>query len=974
MRYHVSIVLVWALCTLLCPCVLDAAVPALTRMDRSVDFDWGDGSPGEGVPADGFSVRWTGSVRLPKDGKYTFYTVSDDGVRLWVDDYLVIDNWADHGTTENQGQIELWGERPHPIRIEYYENSGAAVARLLWAGPGIEKQVIPTQYLFPDLWPEGTRGTGLRAAYYAGTELGGTAEDKLPPGEAEGWKRMAKLGRGFVVWESNRTGNWRIWHRGLDGSDLRQVTSDEKDRDHIAPHISPDGTRLVYVSVPHALMINWREDAPDGIPLYTINIDGSGLKKVAINARTYGGDRAAVWLDEDNLIYLPAGKGPTKLNLRTGEEERLPPKGLWLLNRTMTCATTGSPTFSPYDAARGTIHEQPAFGGCEPFFTTDGVWGFWMGGAGGPINRIRLGTRQVSPIINLHDSRMPTDRAYLYFPMFSRCQRLFAFGASPDQHDHDKSDYDIFVAGTNPETLELTANPVRYSFHKATDRYPDVFLADFELGTHVGEAPFTLDLQGDKIAGQWKWDFGDGSGPTGQSKHTFSVAGDYDVHTTHNGQTLRGRVRVREARPPQVQSVNLQGDRDVVVEFDEPISGPELRVKTPNGIELANRRIDKQRLVLTLKTDLKRDATFELAGVRDLAQRPNTLSPTEIVVRPMEWPTDRKDLVFAWRTAAIAVSIVNPLTGKAGVTKVTRRNAARLDHNSAMVLDGGSCVAADAEARLLEACRASNALTLEATLTPANLTQEGPARIVTFSSDPLTRNFTLGQMRDKLTLRLRTPKTGLNGVDPEVELCSVQAHRTYHVIVTYSGGHVLCYVDGAKVLDSSAVQGDFSNWSEHHLLFGDEWNGQRNWSGTLEGVAVFSRALSKEEITREHQAYQRIRAPRPTVVHLLADAELLKLSKVPTLKEISPYREALVVGEYRVKQMVEGDLKSQTVRVVHWALLDGAAMAPASRKPGWSGRINLETFEANPQLKSLFLSDTLDDNFEATLYYDSAIE
>jgi hypothetical protein len=119
--------------------------------------------------------------------------------------------------------------------------------------------------------------------------------------------------------------------------------------------------------------------------------------------------------------------------------------------------------------------------------------------------------------------------------------------------------------------------------------------------------------------------------------------------------------------------------------------------------------------------------------------------------------------------------------------------------------------------------------------------------------------------------------------------------------------------------------------------------------------------VNEEEVRREHQAYQRIRAPRPTVSHLVIDAELIKLSKVPTLQEISPYREALVVGEYRVKHVVEGELKTQTVRVAHWALLDGAARTPASRKPGWSGRINLETFEANPQLKSLFLSDTLDE-------------
>jgi hypothetical protein len=74
-----------------------------------------------------------------------------------------------------------------------------------------------------------------------------------------------------------------------------------------------------------------------------------------------------------------------------------------------------------------------------------------------------------------------------------------------------------------------------------------------------------------------------------------------------------------------------------------------------------------------------------------------------------------------------------------------------------------------------------------------------------------------------------------------------------------------------------------------------------------------------------------------------------------------------------VKQVVEGELKTQTVRVAHGALLDGAVRTPAARKPGWSGRISLETFEANPQLKSLFMSDTLDDDFEAVLYYDSAI-
>jgi hypothetical protein len=949
------------------------AGPALVQTNALIDFSWGDGSPGKGVPADNFSVRWTGSIRFPKDGKYTFYTVSDDGIRLWMDDRLIIDNWTDHGETENQGQIELCGRKPHPVRLEYYEKTGAAAARLLWAGPGVEKQVIPTAFLFPDLSTGYAKGIGLKGMYYAGIELGGTFEDELPPGTMEGWQRMAKLGRGFMVWESSRTGNWRIWHRMLDGSDLRQLSPNEKERDHLAPHISPDGTRVVYVSVPHSLMVSWREDAPDAIPMYLITTDGSGLKQISPNARTYGGDRAVVWIDNNSLIYLPAGKGPTKLNLLTGKEDRLPPRGLWLPNRTMTCATTGSPTFSPYDAASGTLSEQAAFGGCEPYFTADGIWGFWMGGAGGPINRVRLGTRQVSPIINLHDTRMPADRAYLYFPMFSSCQRLFTFAASPDQHDHATSDYDIFVAPAKPDTLELIGNPVRYTFNKATDRYPDVFLADFELGTREGEAPFEIEFASDTNPGNWTWEFGDGSPPGVKSKHTFTRPGEYDIRASQGGKILRGRVRVRAPQSPSVQAIFLQGDREVVVEFDEPIGIAQLRVEAPKGIQVAAKRAERQRLILALASELKQPVSIGLAGISDLAQRPNALARTNVTIHPLEWPTDRNGLVFAWRTAAAPINAVDPATGKPATSKITRRNAARLDHDSALVLNGGSCTATNADLPLLEACRAAGALTIEATLRPASLTQAGPARIVSFSSDPSSRNFTLGQHLDKLVLRLRTPQTGPNGTNPEIELCQVQTNRAQHLVVTYSNGSLCCYVDGARVLESSKIQGDFSNWTPHHLVFGDEWNGERNWSGTLEGIAVFSRALNSDEVKREHESCQRIRARRPAVPEIAIDADLVKLSKSPTLKEILPYREALLVGEYRVKQVVKGKVDAKIIRVAHWALLDGAARAPTTRKPGWSGRLNLEAFDANPQLKSLFLSDTLEDNFEAVLYYDPSI-
>jgi hypothetical protein len=136
----------------------------MTRTDATVNFDWGDGAPGAGVPADDFSVRWSGQVQAPVTGTYTFSTVSDDGVRLWVNGQLVIDNWTDRAaTTDTSAAIALVGGTKYDLRMEYYEHKVLAVARLQWAYPGQTMTVIPQSQLFPS-----ASGTGLTGQYYQG--------------------------------------------------------------------------------------------------------------------------------------------------------------------------------------------------------------------------------------------------------------------------------------------------------------------------------------------------------------------------------------------------------------------------------------------------------------------------------------------------------------------------------------------------------------------------------------------------------------------------------------------------------------------------------------------------------------------------------------------------------------------------------------------------------------------------------------
>lgn len=123
--------------------------PALVRTDAQVNTDWGTGGPGSPIGTDNFSVRWTGQVEAPTSGSYTFTTTSDDGVRLWVNNQQLVNNWTDHGSTDNSGTITLNAGQKYSITTEFYERGGGAVARLQWAYPGQTRQAIPQTRLYP---------------------------------------------------------------------------------------------------------------------------------------------------------------------------------------------------------------------------------------------------------------------------------------------------------------------------------------------------------------------------------------------------------------------------------------------------------------------------------------------------------------------------------------------------------------------------------------------------------------------------------------------------------------------------------------------------------------------------------------------------------------------------------------------------------------------------------------------------------
>ena len=141
--------------------------PFVSRVDRLIQFNWGTGAPAQGVAPDRFTARWTGYLQAPVTGTYQFRTASDDGVRLWVDGVLRINNWTTHPATLNVSPlIPLVAGQRVPVRVEYFENTGQAMVRLDWRRIGAGGFGVIPAARFATEDSDSAQGQGLNAQYF----------------------------------------------------------------------------------------------------------------------------------------------------------------------------------------------------------------------------------------------------------------------------------------------------------------------------------------------------------------------------------------------------------------------------------------------------------------------------------------------------------------------------------------------------------------------------------------------------------------------------------------------------------------------------------------------------------------------------------------------------------------------------------------------------------------------------------------
>lgn len=128
------------------PAIAADRKPDLRRIDPKINYEQtSETFPGTDM-ADHFYVRWTGKVRISKDSKYTFFTESDDGSRLWIDGKVIVDNGGLHAMEEKSGEVELKAG-DHDLKLELFENDGDVGCKLSWETSSTAKEILPDSAL-----------------------------------------------------------------------------------------------------------------------------------------------------------------------------------------------------------------------------------------------------------------------------------------------------------------------------------------------------------------------------------------------------------------------------------------------------------------------------------------------------------------------------------------------------------------------------------------------------------------------------------------------------------------------------------------------------------------------------------------------------------------------------------------------------------------------------------------------------------
>jgi hypothetical protein len=478
------------------------------------------------------------------------------------------------------------------------------------------------------------------------------------------------------------------------------------------------------------------------------------------------------------------------------------------------------------------------------------------------------------------------------------------------------------------------------------------------LGDRRGPAPLAITLAGLE-PGSWTIDFGDGGAPGAKATaHTYARPGVYAISARRGAELRTGSVTVVAPQAPVASAAYRRGAHEVEIRFDHAISSDGLHVLSPSGVPAARLATssDGLRVFCSFAEAIQPPCLLALSAGHAPDAAAAAPASAAVAVGAEPWPVDPAALAFAWANAQRDNSWY--CAGRFVTTSLIRHGAARIDRDGSLLLAGGSY-----EARLDEGIAPwpgrehgddGAALSLEATIRLRDGAAGARADLITLGPPP-PGGFPLTLERSGAELRLALGGKGL-------VIGRIVDSARHHLAVSCHDGAASASLDGAPAVVLAGLGAALPGRDRLALAGG-------GWRGSIEGIAVYRRALQPAEIAASAGAYAGLVAGLKDAKTTRIHAALSARSLIPELGEIRPYRDALVVCEYDTDP--QNSTLGTRLYVAQWGIIDGVPTPLAGLAIGSACDLELEDIADHPELESAWLADTLAHQPSAAIFVEA---
>lgn len=289
--------------------------------------------------------------------------------------------------------------------------------------------------------------------------------------EVQSLVNLGERVKGFLVWESNRSGAWELYRINTDGSGFQRLTRFSEGQNPLAwdgylrPRVAPDGRQVLF----NYGRRGGRSEA------WLVPADGGEAKKITEgNALNWTADGRSFYLIRDGRVLRHdlADGNETPVGAATLPIDGKQPDVGAVRPDTSMVALRGPRRNEVFNTQTG--ESVRTMGGCEPQFSADGRYLYWVEGPKN-FHVVDLETGEERQLLG----QPPVEPFnYTYFPTVTRDGRWLAYGASPNQHDHNTSNYEIYLQELRD--WRPVGAPVRFSWHPRTDRWPTLWVGDLD--------------------------------------------------------------------------------------------------------------------------------------------------------------------------------------------------------------------------------------------------------------------------------------------------------------------------------------------------------------------------------------------------------------------------------------------------------------------------------------------------------------